>query len=484
MATKTPFEKAMSGLQKALIADFEQQHGILREGDRIIIPESMSYRAAAEALVRQEKEMDEQTQHKMEFDCHPDDGLVAFYSAVQEQFGTLMGQHVDTWFGTIPARMMSVAIDYGETTSVPVGKASVPGLPIEFDIYPQYQDYDDDGGSLVVVASFKRMYEGLVKKIEAHARKTLKENSIFRGKAIDSRWKFLNAKNFDISRVVYSKKEKRQIEANILTPIRNTQAWVQSGASLKRGILLHGPYGTGKTLTAMLTAKTCVENGWTFVNVMPGDDVVKAIRFASRYEPAVVFLEDIDSETGGERGSRLNEILNTIDGVLSKASKVMTILTTNHVEDIHRAMLRPGRLDALIELGEMDEDSVYQLIMAVAKDRNDVNLLGGDVDKNVLFEAAKGFVPAFIVEAVTKAKAYALRRGGGEGLAITQEDVIDALEELRPQWEMMKSDRPERNHHLQASFEEAIRVHAKVEDHDKQFAEIREILADIHNHVD
>ena len=483
MATKTPVEKAMAVLQKAMVADFEQQHAILRQGDRIIIPETMAYRAAAEAILRHEKEMDEPSQSLMEFDCHPADGLVAFYHAIQSQFGSLMGQSFESWFGTVPARSLNVFVDYGVTMTVPIGQASVPGLPIEFKIAPEFDESDDDGGRLRVVASYKRMYEGLVKKIENFAREELKNNSIFRGKAIDSKWNFLNAPNFDVSRVVYSAKERRQVEANILTPIKHTPAWVDSGSPLKRGILLHGPYGTGKTLTAMLTARTCVENGWTFVNVLPGDDVVKAIKFASRYEPAVVFLEDIDAETGGERGSRLNEILNTIDGVLSKASKVMTILTTNHVEDIHRAMLRPGRLDALIELGQMDKESVYDLIMAVAKDVRGANLLSGDVDKDTLYEAAEGLVPAFIVEAVTKAKAYALRRAGTDALAITQQDVIDALDELRPQWEMMKSARPDKDHHLQASLEETIRVQSKVDEHDKQFAEIRQVLNDIYSEV-
>lgn len=453
--TKTAVQKAMAVLQKALAEDFEKEKGIIKQGDRIILPEGRSYSECAAAILRYEKEMDEECQNAMEFDCHPDDGLVAFYHSVQAQFGSLMGQSIETWFGTRPAQSLNVFVGYGETLNVPVRVAEVPGLPIRFDIRPDYDENDDDGGSLVVIASYKRLYETLVKKIEAGAREMLKNNSIFRGKAIDSRWQFLDAGHFDVSRVVYSEKERRQIEANILTPIRHTNRWADSGSSLKRGILLSGPYGTGKTLTAMLTARTCVENGWTFVNVLPGDDVVKSIRFAARFEPAVVFLEDIDSETSGERGARLNEILNTIDGVLSKSSKVMTILTTNHVEYIHQAMLRPGRLDAMIELGEMDEQSVYDLIMAVARDRKEASLLSGDVDKHALFEAAQGFVPAFIVEAVTKAKAYALRRNPEE-IAITQQDVVEALEELRPQWELMNKERADKNHGFQTSMEELV----------------------------
>jgi SpoVK/Ycf46/Vps4 family AAA+-type ATPase len=70
---------------------------------------------------------------------------------------------------------------------------------------------------------------------------------------------------------------------------------------LKRGVLLEGPYGTGKTLTAFVTAKKCVENGWTFIMLDRVAALKEALTFARMYAPAVVFAEDIDRSVEGER---------------------------------------------------------------------------------------------------------------------------------------------------------------------------------------
>lgn len=434
---KSAVEKAMETLERQLSVEYEATAGILRQGDRIIIPQFMGYADAAEALMKFEKAMNEQAKTRADFDCHPDDGLYALYTSVKAAFGNLMGAQIDTFFGPIPGKSQAITIGFQQTINVPVGTSEIPGVPIMLDIMPHYDPDDDDGGSLTVFFMYRRKFEPLIKKIEEMTREQLRTHSIFKGKAIDSKFQFLNVEGFDESRVVYSRHEERAIRANILSPIIHSEKWLASGSSLKRGILMHGQYGTGKTLTALLTGKTCVHHGWTFINVLPGDDIVKSLRFAKRYEPCAVFFEDIDADTSGKRDDRINEILNSIDGLLAKDSRVMCILTTNHIENINRGMLRPGRLDSIIELGQLDKDAVCKLIHVLAGDH-----LKGDLDADEIWAAAEGYVPAFIVEAVTKAKAYALADDGAEDhrLSITHQNVVDALYELRPQWEMMNSE--------------------------------------------
>lgn len=438
---------ATKRLQDALQERYQATSGILREGSRIIIPAHMSWRDAAEAILSHAKKQEEDVQTLSEFNCHPHDGLVALVRAIKSKFGELIGAESESMFGKIPGRTYTVPISFTETIVVPIGDAEIPGVPIKMDIRPQFADMDNEsasndlGGMLTVIFSYKRMYEPLVKDIEAEIRLQLEQNSIFRGKAIDSRFNFMNVDTFDPNRVVYSRNEKRTIDANILAPIVNTKAWLQSGSQLRRGILLYGEYGTGKTLTALLTGQNCVKHGWTFINVLPGDDINRALRFAKRYEPAVVFFEDIDNDTKGDRNEHINNILNTIDGVISKSAKVITILTTNHIQKISRGMLRPGRLDSIIEMGKLDREAIIKLVRVAGTGEDGVSIVEGPLDEDAICEAAKGYMPAYISEAVTKAKAYALTRETNDGnLTITSDDIVSALIELREQYNLMRSD--------------------------------------------
>jgi len=426
-------------LSDTLTEQYEQQSGIKREGDRIVIPAHMSYRDASDAILSHEAKMEEEAQTYVEFDAHPNDALVALVQSIRESFGQLLGSEIDMgFFGKMPCKSVAIPINAKETMNVPIGYSEIPGIPVKLNIVPNYNESHPLGGSLSVVFSYLRKYETLVKAIEKNAKQWLVDHPLFKGKAIDSRFNFLDLSTFDRSRVVYGKNERRQIEANILYPIQHTSDWLHYGNSLKRGVLLTGSYGTGKTLTARLIASECEKNNWTFISVRPGDSIVTALNFANRYAPAVVFFEDIDQETGSERTDLVNTVLNTMDGILSKDSKVMVIMTTNHPDKIQKGMLRTGRIDSMIEMGKLDAASMTELVRVCARDLEGNSMIDGDLDEEAIFEAGKDYVPAFVVEAATKAKAYAHSRNGSNGrLKISTEDVVEAMLELRPQWEMM-----------------------------------------------
>jgi transitional endoplasmic reticulum ATPase len=319
----------------------------------------------------------------------------------------------------------------------------------------------DIGGFLAVTFEAKRKYEPVINEIVALTKKKLKEESIYKGKAINSRFEFFDLTNFNPDKVIYSLEDERRIGANILQPIRHTDTWRKAGSSLKRGVLLYGAYGTGKTLTALLTAHECQKHGWTFINVLPGDDIAPSLKIAKRFAPAVVFFEDIDQATHGERDADLNQILNTVDGVVGKGDEVMVILTTNHVDKINPAMMRPGRLDAAIPCGELDAYATEKLIRSTAMDMYGESKLEGELDMTAVMDAATGYTSAFITESVVKAKAYALARlTTNTNWNITSDDIVSALKELRPQYVMMRGNvveaEPSMDARMTALVEEAL----------------------------
>ena len=119
-------------------------------------------------------------------------------------------------------------------------------------------------------------------------------------------------------------------------------------------------------------------------------------------------------------------------------------MTKNRLDYIHRAMLRPGRIDALIRLGQMDAVTVVQMVRAYS-----IGMLEGNLDQDELYEAAKDYPPAFIAYAVHRSKAYAISQNGHNdvNVMISSSNIADALRELRPQFELMNSaqtqDKPE-----------------------------------------
>jgi transitional endoplasmic reticulum ATPase len=384
--------------------------------------------------------------------------MVCFYKAISQTFGQLMGASSQGKMGEkIPGRQMTINISATETLDIPVGETQIPGLPISMNIAPQFDVKSDLGGKFVVVFDHARMYTPLIQELDRLAKKMLAENSIFKGKAINSNFEFVNLSGFREERVIYSQAVEKMIEANILQPITRTEEWRKAGSSLKRGILLHGPYGTGKTLTALKTAMECQRHGWTFLNVRPGDDITKSLRVAKYYAPCVVFFEDIDRDASGSRTHDLDQILNTIDGVVGKGDEVMTVMTTNHIENISPAMLRPGRLDAVIACGDLDAYAIKRMLEVTAQDTYGESMLTGHLDMDTIMRISDGYTAAFVVEAVQKAKAYALARTeSGNKWSISNDDIVAALSELRPQYELMKGNVVQAVHTIDDRFKELI----------------------------
>jgi len=121
---------------------------------------------------------------------------------------------------------------------------------------------------------------------------------------------------------------------------------------------------------------------------------------------SLVAAQDVD-RVADKRDDNGNDLLNTIDGALTKNSEVITVMTTNHVERLDRAMLRPGRLDAIITVRPPEPAAVEKLIHLYSR-----GLLDSDSDSDLLevSELLAGQIPATIREVVERSKLSMLSR--------------------------------------------------------------------------
>jgi len=187
------------------------------------------------------------------------------------------------------------------------------------------------------------------------------KGNFYRGKKIEfsGRIRFLDVKDRSWDSIVLDTETKSDIRANTVDFLRRKDEWARFGIPLKRGILLAGEPGTGKTiickaLMGEADGITCITtNGYT----LDSDDYITELyKLAQDLSPSIVFIEDIDligqnrAEFGYHRGPSLLSLLSIMDGV-EEQEKIVTVATTNCLETLDEALSqRPSRFDRVIKL--------------------------------------------------------------------------------------------------------------------------------------
>ncbi|MCA9459835.1 MAG: AAA family ATPase, partial [Nanoarchaeota archaeon] len=167
------------------------------------------------------------------------------------------------------------------------------------------------------------------------------------------------------------KEEVEKVKEVLELPLMKPKLFAEMGITPPKGVLLHGPPGTGKTMIAKSLAK---ETKATFIELVGSELVQKFIgegaklvkdlfELARKKAPTIIFIDEVDAiaskriETGtsGEREVQRTfmQLLGEIDG-FDALSDVKIIAATNRLDILDEAILRPGRLERHIEIGLAD----------------------------------------------------------------------------------------------------------------------------------
>jgi cell division protease FtsH len=218
--------------------------------------------------------------------------------------------------------------------------------------------------------------------------------------------------------------------------LRDPKRFQKLGATVPKGILLHGPPGTGKTLLAKAVAKESraqffSQSAASFVEMFAGLGAARIRRLfaqARKQAPAVIFIDELDAVGGhrgadisGEKDQTLNQLLVEMDG-FSPRDDVVVIAASNLLEKLDRALLRPGRFDRQIFVSPPDVRG-REGILHVHTSRKPL----GEVDLELIARQTSGLTGADLANICNEAAIFAARRGSE---LVTQRDFDSALERV------------------------------------------------------
>lgn len=226
--------------------------------------------------------------------------------------------------------------------------------------------------------------------------------------------------------------------------VKNVEQYKKVGAKMPKGILLHGPGGTGKTSLARAIAGEANAaffnaSGSEFIEMYVGvgpqrvRELFNAARAAvksKKYKRAIIFIDEIDAigcsrtgESNSEYRNTLNELLNQMDGFALEDS-IFIIGATNTIQLLDKALLRPGRFDRLVKIDlPALEDRIAILKHYAHKIACHVPLT---LFNDIATQTA-GFSPAELKALVNEAAVFAAR---GHKSKVDVDDFNRALEKM------------------------------------------------------
>ena len=221
------------------------------------------------------------------------------------------------------------------------------------------------------------------------------------------------------------------IERPTLTFSKHSEALLQGGRHLKRGLLFHGPPGTGKSLAVRYLINAMPERTVIVLSGRVLGLIKLSCELARELAPSIVVLEDVDLVAEDRTrepqcGPLLFELMNEMDGLPGDAD-IIFLLTTNRPDALEPALAsRPGRIDQAIEFPLPDAECRRRLFQLYGRG---IEVEPADLDEMV--SRTEGASPAFIKEVLRRTALHAAIRGKTGGVpAVSIADFRTAMEEI------------------------------------------------------
>lgn len=242
------------------------------------------------------------------------------------------------------------------------------------------------------------------------------------------------------------------LKSTIELPLHNPTLFTDFGISPPRGILLHGPPGTGKTMLLRCVANESNAhvlsiNGPSIVSKYLGETenaIREIFQEARKFQPSIIFIDEIDSlvpsrnsDDSGEAESRVVATMLTLMDGMNDSGKVVVVGATNRPNSIDSALRRPGRFDQEVEIGIPDAAARLEILRKQFERMNPLKYELNDDDLKLVASKTHGYVGADLTALCRESVMKTIKRGlqdtaDGANLKLSLHDVEEALLDIRP----------------------------------------------------
>ena len=231
-----------------------------------------------------------------------------------------------------------------------------------------------------------------------------------------------------------------ELEQSFLRFRRQRGILKELGFEARRGILLQGEPGTGKTVTCRYLKSELPDHTFFVVDSNVFHVLDSVFRVARALAPSVVIIEDVDmiaqDRRAGLQSWILGDLLNLLDGIQDR-DDVGIVLTSNSGEFLERALVdRPGRIDHVIRYQPPPEEQRGHLLRSFTRH------VTVQMEETVLVSMTAGLTPAQIREVVKRACIQSMgRQKGTWSKTLMEEDFKCGLQSLRKSREIGREKR-------------------------------------------